>query len=193
MVYKSYAIAIIYERKQICFKEVIKLAAKYKKCPRCELNYILVEEELCPVCKAELKLTPSESEDDLELCTFCGKNFITVDQVMCDECSKKRSLDDVVDEVIDNEEGSDIDWDEAAAEQKNELGEVVDDDDTDYEDIDSDSFDDEDEETEEVEETYDDEDDFDIGNIDDIDFSEDDEEDEDDDDDDYDFLQKKKK
>ena len=75
------------------------MAGKYKKCPRCELNYILIEEELCQVCKTELKLAPSEEEDDLELCTLCGKNLITVDQVMCDECARKRSIDDVVDEL----------------------------------------------------------------------------------------------
>ena len=71
------------------------MAGKYKKCPRCELNYILVDEDLCPVCKAELKLTPAEDDSDLELCTLCGKNLITVDQVMCDECAKKRNLDNL--------------------------------------------------------------------------------------------------
>ena len=40
--------------------------AKYKKCPRCELNWIPVEEELCEVCKAELGKASSISllEDD---------------------------------------------------------------------------------------------------------------------------------
>ena len=80
------------------------MAGKYKKCPRCELNYILVEEELCQVCKTELKLAPSEEEDDMELCALCGKNLITVDQVMCDECARKRNIDDVVDELADDED-----------------------------------------------------------------------------------------
>ena len=30
--------------------------AKYKKCPRCELNWIKEDEDLCDVCKAELKI-----------------------------------------------------------------------------------------------------------------------------------------
>ena len=32
--------------------------AKYVKCPRCDLNYMLKGEEYCDVCKAELKLGP---------------------------------------------------------------------------------------------------------------------------------------
>ena len=27
---------------------------RYKKCPRCELNYILEEDDYCEVCRAEL-------------------------------------------------------------------------------------------------------------------------------------------
>ena len=92
------------------------MAGKYKKCPRCELNYIKEEEDYCQVCKAEMKLAPDDSfSDDMELCPVCGQNFVTVDQVMCDECAKKRTLDDVVDE-IDDEQGEsgkkDDDWDE---------------------------------------------------------------------------------
>ena len=90
--------------------------AKYKKCPRCELNYIKVEEEYCPVCMAEMKLVPDDSiSDDMEICSVCGQNFVSVDQVMCDECAKKRSLDDVVDESdnTDNDSNkSDDGWDE---------------------------------------------------------------------------------
>ena len=41
------------------------IVGKYKKCPRCELNYILSEEDLCPVCKAELKLAPALDDEDL--------------------------------------------------------------------------------------------------------------------------------
>ena len=28
---------------------------KYKKCPRCEINYILDAEEYCEICKQELR------------------------------------------------------------------------------------------------------------------------------------------
>ena len=60
---------------------------KYIKCPRCELNYILEDEELCPVCKAEMKLSGGADElldEDLELCPVCGQNFITPEQSCCE-------------------------------------------------------------------------------------------------------------
>ena len=68
---------------------------KYKKCPRCELNYIPENEDYCLVCKSELKLSDEYSED-LELCPICGVNTVSVDQAMCDSCAKKHSLDDIV-------------------------------------------------------------------------------------------------
>ena len=171
------------------------MAGKYKKCPRCELNYILVDEELCQVCKTELKLAPSDEEDDLELCTLCGKNLITVDQVMCDECARKRNIDDVVDELSDDEEeGSGKDsvseWDQ---QKDDDIGGIVDADDdvevVSFSDLeeDEDDFDDEEESVDHFEE----EDDFDLDDID--DFDDEDDDDYDDDDDDDDFLSKKSK
>ena len=164
------------------------MAGKYKKCPRCELNYILVEEELCQVCKTELKLAPCEEEDDMELCALCGKNLITVDQVMCDECARKRNIDDVVDELSDDEDeerGKETvsEWDQRS---DDDLGGIV----GATDDVEVVSFSDlEDEEDED--DDYGDgddnidqfEDDFDLDDIDDYD----DEEDEDDFDEDDDF------
>ena len=57
---------------------------KYIKCPRCELNYIKAGEDLCPVCKSELKLGEA-LHDDLEICPIGGINYMTVDQAMCDD------------------------------------------------------------------------------------------------------------
>lgn len=37
---------------------------KYKKCPRCELNYILEDEDYCPVCKAEMKMAGANVSED---------------------------------------------------------------------------------------------------------------------------------
>ena len=157
---------------------------KYKKCPRCELNYILQEEDLCPVCKAELKLAPAEDDDDLELCSICGKNLITVDQVMCDECAKKRSsIDDVVDDSEPEDDDKPLDdWDEPSPEQDALEGEepiedqVLDTPDgfTDLDDMED--FSDDDDEDEEDDDQYHgpDTDDFeDIGNIDDVDLDDD--------------------
>ncbi|MBQ7466628.1 MAG: hypothetical protein IJS74_00990 [Clostridia bacterium] len=177
---------------------------KYKKCPRCELNYILSEEDLCPVCKAELKLAPALDDDDLELCTICGKNLITVDQVMCDECARKRNLDDVVDEVEGDQEDDELsslhDYEDEVNEEEKALNTV--DSEPDIDDTPEgfsavDDFDDEEEEEEEDDLYHgeeEEEDDFDLGDIDDIDLDDDDEEEEDDDlDDDGDFLKDKKK
>ena len=58
--------------------------AKYKKCPRCELNYIHKDQEYCDVCKAELKKGPQlifavDEDDETEtmvLCPICHHNYI---------------------------------------------------------------------------------------------------------------------
>lgn len=63
---------------------------KYKKCPRCELNYILESETYCSVCKDEMS---GMSSDDLyyddsftRICPRCGINSIADDQEYCDAC-----------------------------------------------------------------------------------------------------------
>lgn len=68
--------------------------AKYKKCERCELNYILEDEDYCKVCKQEMKLEKGEEDEDLEICPVCGVNYMPVNQVKCDECAKKKLSDD---------------------------------------------------------------------------------------------------
>ncbi len=78
--------------------------AKYKKCPRCELNYILEEEDYCEVCKQELKglaFNIELDEDDGEICPVCHVNFLEEGQKMCDACAeaknaeKRTTIDDV--------------------------------------------------------------------------------------------------
>lgn len=68
----------------------------YKRCPRCELNYIKQNEELCSVCLAEVSLEKDEEYDELELdlCPVCKVNYIKPDEVMCASCLKERSLED---------------------------------------------------------------------------------------------------
>ncbi len=66
---------------------------KYKKCPRCGLNYIKIEENLCLVCQNELEGKRSIFDDeDAEfiLCPYCEKNYMGIDDVMCVQCQKKR-------------------------------------------------------------------------------------------------------
>ena len=67
---------------------------KYRKCPRCGLNYILQEEELCIVCKDEIagkkSVFDDENYDEL-ICPYCEKNPIGYDEVMCEQCRAKRN------------------------------------------------------------------------------------------------------
>ena len=58
--------------------------AKYKKCPRCELNYIEEDKDYCDVCLAEmqggkLKFADLDDDEDMEkteLCPVCGENYM---------------------------------------------------------------------------------------------------------------------
>lgn len=86
---------------------------KYKKCPRCELNWIPVEEELCEVCKAELGKASSISliEDDDEIiyeeeriCPVCKVNYLADDEDICPAC-KLDQLDKKADKSDDEDEG----------------------------------------------------------------------------------------
>ena len=67
---------------------------KYKKCPRCDLNYILQDEEMCDICKAELGLDSRivllddiiDDDEPLKLCPVCKTNYIGMDEEMCESC-----------------------------------------------------------------------------------------------------------
>ena len=69
----------------------MKKGLPYVKCPRCDLNYIPKDEELCDVCKAELKLIQSGIADDEEeiLCPICKQNYISLDEDMCLKCVER--------------------------------------------------------------------------------------------------------
>lgn len=160
--------------------------AKYKKCDRCELNYIPVEEDYCKVCKQEMKLEKADETEDLEICPVCGVNYMSSNQTTCDDCSKKKSDADELNEETDDEPFVQ-DWteDSMAADSDIEiisLSELEDEeDDTD------DSFDDD--EDGEFGKMGDESpvDDFDYVNPDDFDddYEEDDDDDDDDEDDEY--------
>lgn len=82
--------------------------AKYKKCPRCELNYIEEDKDYCDVCLAEmqggkLKFADLDDEDDeiekTELCPVCGENYMRPGEKMCDECKQHAAEYDQEEEV----------------------------------------------------------------------------------------------
>lgn len=167
---------------------------KYKKCERCELNYIPEDEEYCSVCKQELKLEKGEDDEDLEICPICGVNYMSTSQAMCDDCANKKTShnakSNLEDEDIiesEDEDGEEDAWQEEVPTEDGveivSLSELAEDED---EDDDFDSFDD-DEDGEfgkQEDSTPEPDDDFDYVNPDDFsdDELEDDEEDEDDED-----------
>ena len=60
----------------------------FRKCPRCELNYIRDDEELCQVCRREIK---GERDNDItsELCTACGERRAVPGSEFCLVCLKE--------------------------------------------------------------------------------------------------------
>ncbi len=159
---------------------------KYKKCPRCDLNYILSEEEMCDVCKAELGLESKivllddimEEEDALKLCPVCHTAYISIDEKMCESClANEKQNEEINDDENDDSWRSFLDDDDTKDADEEQV-------DIPLEDLDK-EFDGEDDEEEE--EVYEEEDlDFVIGNADDFndeDYDDDDEDDYDDDDD----------
>ena len=68
---------------------------KYKKCPRCELNYILQEDDLCRVCKAQLgigdmRLLEDDDEENVDRCPVCKLNALEYGEDMCSSCKKNQ-------------------------------------------------------------------------------------------------------
>ena len=69
----------------------------YKKCPRCELNWIKDDEDLCDVCKAELKIggmSLIEDDEDIldteeRICPICKINPIDDGEDMCATCREE--------------------------------------------------------------------------------------------------------
>lgn len=102
-------------------------ATKYKKCPRCELNYIPKNEEYCGVCKAELKLAPSPFMDEPEddeidgvVCPVCKVNYISFDESVCAVCREKTEKDDFFDEEEDEV------WRSYLDDEKEEISPIID-------------------------------------------------------------------
>ena len=65
---------------------------KYVKCPRCGLNYITEDQQLCNVCQDEINGIKSIFDDDFDdiICPICGRNKIGIDDLMCQQCYLKR-------------------------------------------------------------------------------------------------------
>ena len=96
--------------------------AKYKKCERCELNWIPIEEVLCEVCKAELgkesKIQLIDEDDENifneRVCPLCKENYLEEGEDICPACRHEKEKlkeksedswdfedDDIVDDDIE--------------------------------------------------------------------------------------------
>ena len=76
------------------------------KCPRCELNYMNDNEEMCSVCRREVR-GESEQFDMIELCSECGENPAVPGYELCASCLKehqRRNTPESTDDVIVHDE-----------------------------------------------------------------------------------------
>ena len=158
--------------------------AKYIKCPRCELNFIIEgKQDYCDVCVAKMKgsrlqfadLEDEELEAELEseaaeLCPVCGVNNMRFGETMCEACKKQSEYED---EMADDDE-QDEEW-------KSYLNDDTEDLSLDEEEL-AEELDEVGEEEEEYGEEEDDFFDDDLESLDDIEDDEEDDEDDDDDD-----------
>lgn len=60
---------------------------RYKKCPRCELNYIMIDAQFCEVCLRELS-----GDNFYDYCCVCGKELDGDDLDICKECQKLEGM-----------------------------------------------------------------------------------------------------
>ena len=98
--------------------------AKYKKCERCELNWIPVEADLCEVCKAELGKESSIQlidEDDESIfnervCPICKENYLEEGEEICPACRREKEL-----QKEKNEDNWDFEDDDLLDEEVEEL------------------------------------------------------------------------
>ncbi len=101
---------------------------KYKKCPRCELNYILETEDYCPVCKDELKGIVTNDleleEEYTKICPRCGVNLVSDDAEYCETCRAEMaeiaSIHDAEDAVWGRGDGDTVSLDELGESEMDE-------------------------------------------------------------------------
>lgn len=162
----------------------MKNNSQYVKCPRCELNYIPKGEELCDVCKAELKLIQRSplipDEEDEMLCPYCKENYISIDDEMCLKCMERfGEVDKVIEPDVEEDEA---DWDEYIDEKIPEDEDIVSL--TGLEEEENALYGDEEEDFEDSD--FDSDEDFDDEDFDDVDFDDYDDDDDEDEDEDFD-------
>ena len=77
-------------------------------CPRCELNYMEENEEMCSVCRKEMK-GETEQFYTIEICSECGENPVVPGFELCANCLKElqqRNDDSNTDDMIVREDAN---------------------------------------------------------------------------------------
>lgn len=92
-----------------------------KKCPRCELNYILDGGELCTICREEVRGKRSR-EDSISLCSVCGEYPALPGEDMCKTCLMELRSIEIL--STDNEEDQDVETAELDADPVSSLDEI---------------------------------------------------------------------
>lgn len=122
-----------------------------RKCPRCELNYILDDGALCTVCREEVH-GKKDDDNQVMLCSICGELPPLPGKDMCKDCLDEFSANDMASIATDTDGDDDdaIDVKELESEPVSSLDEIeaLDDD----EDMDEGLLDDEAEDAELIEE-----------------------------------------
>ena len=77
----------------------------FRKCPRCELNYITDGEKLCSVCRREVKGEPDRNSMP-ELCSECGERPVVPGSEYCLLCLKELSRRSAASKQGESEEGT---------------------------------------------------------------------------------------
>lgn len=83
----------------------------YKKCPRCNLNYIKDVEVLCKICLDEVGKAIRANdldEEEYDICPECGENIINVGEEMCNQCLMEQMKDEVSEESRKKDEWGDF-------------------------------------------------------------------------------------
>jgi hypothetical protein len=90
----------------------------YKKCPRCNLNYIKDTEVLCKVCLEEVgkNINDFDKDEEYDICPECGENIIKAGEDMCYQCMVEQIGEDVDEEDLK----SDV-WDDVLSDEESEL------------------------------------------------------------------------
>lgn len=71
-----------------------------RKCPKCELNYIKDDEQVCYVCRRYMK-GEAESDDGVVMCSECGENPAVRGGDLCAICLREARRQENLEKLAD--------------------------------------------------------------------------------------------